>query len=102
MNNRAFLYSTALVLATATAGLVLVPGQASAQTARASSAGLLSIAEIERRATAEGLVVTEIEVENRLAEVEGRDSQQRKVKLVIDRRTGEVLQRKTKERKLFD
>ena len=102
MNNRNFLYSTALVLATATAGLVCVPGQASAQTARASSAGFLNIAEIERRATSEGIAVTEIELENRLAEVEGRDAQQRKVKLVIDRRTGEVLQRKTKERKLFD
>lgn len=102
MNHRTFFLSTALALATATVGLAALPGQASAQTARASTAGLLNMAEIERRATSEGIVVTEIELENRLAEVEGRDAQQRKVKLVIDRKTGEVLQRKTKERKLFD
>ena len=102
MNNRIFILSTALALATATVGLVSIPGQASAQTARASTAGLLNMAEIERRATAEGIVVTEIEIENRLAEVEGRDAQQRKVELVIDRKTGEVLQRKTKQRKLID
>lgn len=102
MNNRIFFLSTALALAAATAGLVSIPGQASAQTARASTAGLLNMAEIERRATAEGIVVTEIETENRLAEVEGRDAQQRKVELVIDRKTGEVLQRKTKQRKLVD
>ncbi len=102
MNNRIFFLSTALALATATAGLVSIPGTASAQTARASTAGLLNMAEIERRATAEGIVVTEIEIENRLAEVEGRDAQQRKVELVIDRKTGEILQRKTKQRKLID
>lgn len=102
MNNRIFFLSTALALATATAGLVSIPGTASAQAARASTAGLLNMAEIERRATAEGIVVTEIEIENRLAEVEGRDAQQRKVELVIDRKTGEVLQRKTKQRKLID
>jgi hypothetical protein len=102
MNNRIFFLSTALVLATATAGLASIPGQASAQTARASTAGYLGLAEIERRATSEGIVVTEIELENRIAEVEGRDAQQRKVELVIDRKTGEVLQRKTKQRKFFD
>ena len=103
MNNRTFFLSTALALATATVGLASVPGQAIAQAARASTAGLLNLAEIERRAAAEGIVaVTEIELENRLAEVEGRDAQQRKVELVIDRKTGEVLQRKTKVRDLFD
>jgi hypothetical protein len=102
MNHRTFLYSTALVLAAATVGLASVPGQAIAQAARVSAAGLLNMAEIERRAISEGIVVTEIELENRLAEVEGRDAQQRKVELVIDRKTGEVLQRKTKQRKILD
>jgi hypothetical protein len=102
MDNRTFLYSTALVLAAATIGLVSAPDQAVAQAARASAPGLLNMAEVEQRAASEGIVVTEIEMENRLAEVEGRDAQQRKVELVIDRKTGEVLQRKTRQRNIFD
>ncbi|RZA10809.1 MAG: PepSY domain-containing protein [Proteobacteria bacterium] len=102
MNTRVLIYSSALLLAVTAAGLASIPNTASAQAGRAGTSGsLLSIGEVERRATAAGLAVTEIELEDRLAEVEGRDSQQRKVKLVIDRHTGEILQRKTKEPKLF-
>ncbi|MBN8791661.1 MAG: PepSY domain-containing protein [Stenotrophomonas nitritireducens] len=68
--------------------------------APAANPGLLGIAELERRATGEGLTVTEIEAKDRLAEVEGYDAQSRKVKLVIDRKTGEVLERKVKQRRL--
>ncbi len=68
--------------------------------APAANPGLLGIAELERRATGEGLTVTEIEAKDRLAEVEGYDAQSRKVKLVIDRKTGEVLERKVKPRRL--
>lgn len=64
----------------------------------ASTAGLLSAGEIEKRAVAEGLDVSEIELEGRLAEVEGFDAQSRRVELVIDRRSGEILTRKTKQR----
>ncbi len=70
------------------------------QTARssASNSGYMGAGDVERRAIAEGVaVITEIELEDRLAEVEGRDAQQRKIELVIDRRTGEVMQRKVKQ-----
>ena len=70
------------------------------QTGRTSTANnaYMGAGDVERRAISEGVsVITEIELEDRLAEVEGRDAQQRKVELVIDRRTGEVLQRKVKQ-----
>jgi hypothetical protein len=54
----------------------------------------LSLTEIERRVTATGIRVTEIEVKDRIVEVEGRDSSNREVDLVVDRRSGEVLSRK--------
>jgi uncharacterized membrane protein YkoI len=57
----------------------------------------LSLAEIERRATATGIRVTEIEVKDRLVEVEGRDAQNREVELKMDRRSGEILSRKIED-----
>ena len=54
----------------------------------------LSLTEIERRVTATGIRVTEIEVKDRIVEVEGRDSSNREVDLVVDRRSGEILSRK--------
>lgn len=54
----------------------------------------LSLTEIERRVTATGVRVTEIEVKDRIVEVEGRDSLNREVELVVDRRSGEILSRK--------
>lgn len=65
--------------------------------APARTTGYLSAGDVERRAVAEGIVtVKEIELDARLAEVEGRDAQQRKVELVIDRKTGEVLKHEVK------
>lgn len=90
-----------LVFAVATGlGAIAAPAaaQAQAQAQRTSTAGFLDIGEIERRVKAQGIEVTEIELKTRLAEVEGYDNQSRKVKLVIDRRTGEVLERKVKVR----
>jgi hypothetical protein len=54
----------------------------------------LSLTEIERRVTATGIRVTEIEVKDRIVEVEGRDSSNREVALVVDRRSGEILSRR--------
>ncbi len=74
-------------------------GNASAQTfseTPISTAGSMSLDEIERRVTAQGLSVTEIEVKGLLVEVEGYDAQGRKVKQVLDRRSGEVLSQKIK------
>lgn len=74
-------------------------GNAAAQTfseTPISTAGSMSLDEIERRVTAQGLSVTEIEVKGLLVEVEGYDAQGRKVKQVLDRRSGEVLSQKIK------
>jgi len=88
------------------AGLALLTTTASAQQparATAQGAGYLNAGDLERLAKAEGIAfISEIELEDRLAEVEGRDSQRRKVELVIDRRTGEVLQRKVKPTRAWD
>lgn len=66
------------------------------QEAQISTAGSMSLDEIERRVSAQGLNVTEIEVKGLLVEVEGYDAQGRKVKQVLDRRSGEVLSQKIK------
>lgn len=96
--DRFITYGIALTMG---AGLAAASVVASAQQTGRSAApngSYLSAGDVERRAVAEGVaVITEIELEDRLAEVEGRDAQQRKVELVIDRRTGEVLQRKVKQ-----
>jgi len=59
----------------------------------------LGMAELEQRGISEGITVTEIETKQRLAEVEGYDAQSRKVKLVIDRQSGEILSRRVKEKR---
>ena len=75
----------------------VVSATAQPQRDATSEAGYLNAGDVERQALAQGIVtVREIELEGRLAEVEGRDANQNKVKLVVDRQTGEVLKRKTK------
>lgn len=78
----------------------LVFGTVVHTSAAAAPAGMLSLDEIESRATAEGVQVKDIEVQDRLVEVEGRDASAQKVKLVYDRKTGEVLSREVKAPKL--
>jgi hypothetical protein len=72
------------------------PQQAPSDTATRPSATekFLSLSEIEQRVTATGIRVTEIEVKDRIVEVEGRDASNREVDLVVDRRSGEILSRK--------
>jgi len=81
------------------AASALALGVAWAQQPATTPQGWLGMAELEQRGVSEGITVTEIETKQRLAEVEGYDSQQRKVKLVIDRQTGEILSRRVKERR---
>jgi len=64
-----------------------------------SQANWRGMAELEQIGISEGLTVTEIESKQRLAEVEGYDAQSRKVKLIIDRQTGEILSKRVKERR---
>jgi len=81
------------------AASVLTLGVAWAQQPGTTPANWLGMAELEQRGVSEGITVTEIETKQRLAEVEGYDAQQRKVKLVIDRQTGEILSRRVKEKR---
>jgi len=82
------------------AASVLAFGVAWAQQPGTTPANWLGMAELEQRGVSEGITVTEIEIKQRLAEVEGYDAQQRKVELVIDRQTGEILSRQVKDKQL--
>jgi hypothetical protein len=73
--------------------LSLLAIQVGAQTA-APATEVLSLGEIESRLTAQGITIHEIELRDRVVEVEGRDAQGRKVELLIDRRSGEILSNK--------
>jgi hypothetical protein len=55
---------------------------------------LLSLGDIETRLTAQGIKIREIELKDLVVEVEGRDADGRKVELLVDRRTGEILSQK--------
>ena len=70
------------------------PREPSATSSTPSPDKFLSLGEIERRVTATGLRITEIEVKDRVVEVEGRDASNREVELLVDRRSGEILSRK--------
>jgi len=83
------------------AASILAAGVVLAQQPVGNPSNWLGMAELEQRGISEGITVTEIEAKQRLAEVEGYDAQSRKVKLVIDRQTGEVLTRRVKERKRY-
>lgn len=86
------------ITALCVAGTAAVAGTALAQDQqRVTRTGNIGSADLEQRARAQGITtVKEIEFEGRLAEVEGRDAQGRKVEIVFDRSTGEVLSHKVK------
>jgi preprotein translocase subunit SecD len=58
------------------------------------AAKTMSLDAIEKRAAALGIRAQEIEAKGNAVKVEGRDAQNRKVELLLDRRTGEVLDRR--------
>ena len=60
----------------------------------AADAKMIGLGEIENRLTAQGITIREIELRDVVVEVEGRDAQGRKVELLIDRRSGEILSQK--------
>ncbi len=85
--------TTARGLRVAAAMLVLGAANVSlAQTAPASR--VLSLADLESRMVADSITIREIELRDLVAEVEGRDASGRKVELLVDRRSGEILSRK--------
>ena len=86
-----------VLLFAATTAATLAMGNALAQQAaqpETSAQPSLSLTEIESRLAAEGLKIEEIELYDRVLEVEALDANGREVDLVIDRRTGETLSRK--------
>jgi hypothetical protein len=82
-----------IVVAALGASASLVLAQTPAAPA-AAPANQLTLAEIESRVASEGLTVKEIDVRDRLVEVEAYDANGREVDLVIDRRTGEIVSRR--------
>jgi hypothetical protein len=60
----------------------------------ATTPEVLSLTEIESRLKAEGIRVKEIEVKDKVLEVEGYTAQGAKVELIVDRRSGEILSRR--------
>lgn|GEM_PF-2419147 len=66
--------------------------QSPANNATAASNGtLLSLSQIESLLQAQGIRVHELEVRDRVVEAEGRDANNRKVEVIVDRRSGEIL-----------
>ena len=87
--------STATWIAASTCALSLLAIEAGGQTPPpAAVAKMLGLGEIESRLTAQGITIREIELRDVVVEVEGRDAQGRKVELLLDRRSGEILSQK--------
>ena len=97
MVNRPILADGIASLATGFSVLAIQVGaqQASPPAPAATApAGVLSLGDIESRLTAQGIKIRELELRDLVVEVEGRDAQGRKVELLVDRRTGEILSQK--------
>jgi len=78
------------------AGLALAqeaPTQPAAPAIAEAAANFLSLTDIESRLTSQGIRVTELEVKGSVLEVEGYDSNNREIELIVDRRNAEILSR---------
>lgn len=75
----------------AAAQSVAVAPVAATTLAPISTAGALSYEDLERRISAQGFRVSKAEVRDLLLKVTAYDQQHRKVKMTLDRRSGEVL-----------
>lgn len=60
------------------------------QTALAAG-NVLSVEQLQQRATVLGIKVKETEIKGLLVEIEGHDAHHREVEMTLDRRTGEIL-----------
>jgi len=93
MINRPILAAAIAAFAT---GFSVVAIAAGAQEAPATTtpSTALSLCDIESRLTAQGITIHELELRDLVIEVEGRDGQGRKLEVLVDRRSGEILSRK--------
>ena len=81
-----------LFTATVACAVSLLASQAGAQAPPpAPGTKTIGLCEVQRPLTVEGIPIREIELRDAVAEVEGRDAQGRKVELLLDRRSGEIL-----------
>ena len=96
-------HSLVTLLALGAAGLTFAADPVPAQTPETSPAtsapqpstsNVLSLSEIESRLEAQGLRVKEMEVHDKVLDVEAYDAQGRELDLIVDRRSGEILSRK--------
>ncbi|MDA5193912.1 PepSY domain-containing protein [Govanella unica] len=62
--------------------------------AEAQATKTLSLSDLEARVRAQGVQIKELKVKGLILEVEGYNKDGRKVKLLLDRRSGDVLARK--------
>jgi hypothetical protein len=76
--------------APANATAVGAPAQSSAASTKAS----MGLGEIESLLQRQGIRVQELEVRDSVVEAEGRDANNRKVEVIVDRRSGEILSRR--------
>ena len=65
-----------------------------AVTPPSSGKAMLGLSEIEALLQSQGIRVHELEVRDSVVEAEGRDSADRKVEVIVDRRSGEILSRR--------
>jgi len=87
--------SGAAFAADQTTGPVTAPANNAAPgTTPAPNGVFLGLTDIESQLTAQGIRVTEMEVHDKVLEVDGVDAQGRKIDLIVDRRNGEILSRK--------
>lgn len=97
MINRPILAAGVAALATGFSVLAIQVGAQETQApapAPTTPSNALSLCDLESRLTAQGISMREMELKDLVVEVEGRDAQGRKVELLIDRRSGEILSRK--------
>jgi hypothetical protein len=100
MIERAFLTAPRLATLACVTAMIGLPAHAQTPTTSdtrptaAAPAGTLSLGEIENRLSAQGITIRELEVRDRVVEVEGRDANGKKVEVILDRRSGEILSQK--------
>ena len=74
-------------------GTPQAPAQSTPASGNASGLPVMSLTDIEQLLKSKGIRVIEMEVRDRVVEVEGLDGTDREIDLLVDRRSGEILSR---------